>query len=119
VKPITLSIPVHADLQAVIDVTPSGHLNFLVTERGKPFTAAGFGNWFADRCREAGVPGRAHGLRKACARRLAEAGATAHEIMAITGHVTLSEVERYTKRADQARLARSAMAKARTENGKL
>jgi integrase len=39
-----------------------------------------------------------HGLRKAAARPLAEAGCTTHEIAAITGHKTLSEVERYTPR---------------------
>jgi hypothetical protein len=31
--------------------------------------------------------------------------------MAITGHVTLREVERYTKAVDRERLARSAMAR--------
>jgi hypothetical protein len=36
-----LIIPVHADLQAIISETPA--MTFLVTEFGKPFTAAGFG----------------------------------------------------------------------------
>ena len=40
---------------------------------------------------------------------LAEAGCTVHEIGAISGHATLREIERYTKAADQARLARNAM----------
>ena len=40
------------------------------------------------------------------ATRLADAGCTAHEIAAISGHKTLKEVVRYTKGADQARLAR-------------
>jgi integrase len=52
-----------------------------------------------------------HGLRKAACRRLAEAGCTVHEIAAISGHATLKEVERYTKAADQLRLARAAMAR--------
>jgi hypothetical protein len=55
----------------------------------------------------------AHGLRKAAARRLAEAGCTMHEIAAITGHASLSEVQRYRRAADQARLARAAMDKAK------
>jgi hypothetical protein len=42
---------------------------------------------------------------------LAEAGCSAHEIAAITGHKTLKEVERYTKSAEQARLARQAIAR--------
>ena len=57
--------------------------------------------------REAGLPDRCkpHGLRKTAARRLAEAGCSASEIAAITGHKTLAEVERYTRATDQARLA--------------
>src|SRR5271156_4831332 len=31
------------------------HLTFLVTKQGKPLSAAGFGNWFRDRCDEAGA----------------------------------------------------------------
>jgi integrase len=50
-----------------------------------------------------------HGLRKAGARRLAEHGATAKEIAAVTGHRTLKEVARYTAAADQLRLARAAI----------
>ena len=52
-----------------------------------------------------------HGLRKAAARRLAEAGCSTHQIRAITGHATLKEVERYTKAADQKRLAEQAIEK--------
>jgi hypothetical protein len=43
--------------------------------------------------------------------RLAEAGCSAHEIMAVLGHKTLSEAERYTRDADQAQLATAAVAK--------
>ena len=111
-SPVAMDIPVHPDLRIAIDATPRDHLTFLATEYGKPFPPAGFGNWFRDRCNEAGLPHcTAHGLRKATAARLAERGATAHEIMAITGHKTLEEVERYTRAARQSRLADSAMAK--------
>ena len=58
----------------------------------------------------------AHGLRKAAARRLAEAGCTEHEIAAITGHASLREVARYTRAADQRRLADAAMKKEKTRN---
>ena len=59
-------------------------------------------------------------MRKAAARRLAEAGCSASEIAAITGHKTLAEVERYTRAADQERLARQAIRKqVETRSGKL
>lgn len=72
--------------------------------------------------REAELPERckAHGLRKAAARRLAEAGCSASEIAAITGHKTLAEVECYTRAANQERLARRAIQKQlETRPGKL
>ena len=107
-KPVHLEIPIRPELRAILDASPVGNMVYLVTEFNKPFTANGFGNWFRDRCIEADVPGRAHGLRKACATRLADNGASAHEIMAITGHKTMKEVERYTRAANQKRLAKSA-----------
>jgi integrase len=111
---IELAIPIHPKLAAIVAKTPADHLTFLTTQTGKPFSAAGFGNWFRDRCNEAGLARcSAHGLRKAAARRLAEAGCTMHEIAAITGHASLSEVQRYTKAADQKRLALAAMEKAK------
>jgi hypothetical protein len=48
---------------------------------------------------------------KGGARRLAEAGASAKEIMSITGHKTLAEVQRYVDAADKAKLAEQAIAK--------
>jgi integrase len=112
-KAIVIEIPVLAQLQDIIDASPCGDLTFLVTEFGRPFTSNGFGNWFRDRCIEAGVPGRAHGLRKATAARLAELGASDREIMAVTGHQTSKEVDRYTKAAQRKLLAESAMARIR------
>lgn len=98
-----LTIPLHHALRSALEASPAEHLTFITTAAGKPFTSAGFGNWFADSVRLAGLEGvAAHGLRKAAARRLAEAGCTAHQIAAVTGHRTLREVERYTRAADQA-----------------
>jgi integrase len=106
-----LDIPVLAPLAAIIAETPTD-MTFLTTQFGKPFTAAGFGNWFREQCNAARLPHcSAHGLRKAAARRMAEWGFTAHEIAAWTGHLSLREVVRYTKGADQKRLAVAAMSK--------
>jgi integrase len=112
---VELAIPVHPDLAALIAATPSGHLTYLTTTIGSPFAATTFTHWFRRECNKARLPHcSAHGLRKAAARRLAEAGCTAHEIAAITGHASLAELVRYTKAVDQRRLAEAAMAKART-----
>lgn len=104
-----LRIPLHPRLQAELDLLPAGQLTFLQTTHGKPFSADGFGNYFGAAARTAGLEKRAaHGLRKAAGRRLAEAGCTAKQIAAVLGHSTLSEVERYTRDADQQRLADAA-----------
>ncbi|MGY2053253.1 tyrosine-type recombinase/integrase, partial [Methylobacterium sp. JK268] len=110
-KPVEVDIPLFPDLAAAIAAVPATQLVFLVTDYGKPFTTAGFGNRFRSWCDEAGLPHcSAHGLRKATAARLAERGATPHEIMAVTGHQTIEEVERYTRAAQRAGLADRAMA---------
>jgi integrase len=109
-----LDLPVHPNLQAVLDASPSEHLTFLVTEAGRPYggnyLSAQFRNW----CDAAGLPKRCkpHGLRKAGCRRFAEAECSGNEIMSFSGHDTLKELVRYTAAADQARLACNAMAKA-------
>jgi integrase len=113
---VPLAIPVHPHLQAVLDATPSEHLTFLVTATGKPYGGNAFSEQFRSWCDAAGLPKKrsAHGLRKAACRRFAEAECSANEIMSNSGHVTMKELVRYTKAADQARLARNALAKAIT-----
>lgn len=107
-----LEIPIHPMLAEIIGETPTGDMVFLTTAYGKPFSVVGFGNWFRQVCNEAGLPQcSAHGLRKAQARRLAEAGCSAHEIASITGHKTLAEVQRYAEAANQAKMAETAIAR--------
>lgn len=104
-------VPISPQLQRVLDHVPAGQLCFLETEFGRPFTSAGFGNWFRDRCDEAGLPQcSAHGLRKAMSRRLAESGATHMQGKAVTGHKTDREFSRYAASADQVALADEAVA---------
>ena len=110
---VRLWIPLHPDLKAIMAATPSEHLTFIVTEHGKPYsTGKSFGNRMGRWAMQAGLKNcPLHGLRKACCRRLAEAGCPAHEIMAISGHKSLSEVARYTQAADQKRMAERAIAR--------
>jgi integrase len=117
---VTLVIPVHPELQAIIEATPLGHLTLLTTRNGKSYSLNGFTDQFRDWCDAAGLPQHCvfHGLRKAAARRLAEAGCTPHQIAAITGHASLKEIVRYTKAVDQARLAREAIERIGTKSVK-
>jgi integrase len=124
----TLQLPLLPELQQVIAATASSNLTFLTSPTGRPYHASSFGNDFRVWCQEAGLLPRCtfHGLRYAMARRLAERGATTHQIAAITGHKSLNEIARYTQAPNQVRLAREAMklmadkeeAKERTANGK-
>jgi integrase len=108
---LAIRIPIHNALQAEIEAAPLG-MTFLVTQYGKPFTPAGFTQWFVERAKDAGLSGLSpHGLRKAAGRRLAEAGCSAKEIAAILGHSSLAMVETYTRSADQERLADAGMAR--------
>jgi integrase len=101
-------IPLTQPLQEALKHAPTDNLTFLVTARGKPFEAASFGNWFREACVAAGVPGRAHGLRKAGATILAERGASPYALMAIFGWRTLAQAERYTREANRKNMAREA-----------
>ena len=114
-----VDIPVTPDLQAALDAMPRTHLTFIITAAGKPRSRFGLGNDFSAWAKAAGLADRCrmHGLKKAGMRRLAEDGGTTHELMAISGHRTLSEVQRYTKGANNRRLADSGMAKRRDRNG--
>jgi integrase len=112
-------IPISADLAAAINAAaPTEHVVFLVNERGRSFTAKGFGKWFTKQCERIGLKGLSpHGLRKAACRRLAEAGCSANEIAALSGHKSLNEVARYTRAADQARMVRNALARTDRQHG--
>jgi integrase len=104
-------------LQRIIDATPCGDLTFLVNDWGRPFTDGSFGNKMRDWCNQATLPHcSAHGLRKAGATIAANNGATSRQLMAIFGWDTLKEAERYTRNADQTRLAESAMHLLETKN---
>lgn len=108
-----MAIPIHRDLANEIEQWHGEGQTFLTGARGAALSVNGFYNVFKDWCRKAGLPERCspHGLRKAAARRLAEAGCSTHEIAAITGHRSLIEIGRYTRAVAQAKMAESALAK--------
>lgn len=108
----TVTLPVLPELQKEIAAAPANHLTFLVTAYGKPFSIKGFQQWFAKKARQAGIKPElqedghvrdctAHGLRKSAATRLANAGCTDRQIMAVTGHQTVKALSLYTASRDQ------------------
>lgn len=62
---ITADVPITAELRAVLERVPDIAPAFILTSRGKLFTAAGMGNFFADAATAAGFTARLRGLRKA------------------------------------------------------
>jgi integrase len=108
-----LVIPLHQDLVTALASHDKTHVQILTTEYGRPFTVDGFSQWMRNAIEKAGLPldCQPHGLRKATGRRLAEAGASAKMIMAVLGHTTLSEAEKYVADADQVTLAEAAILK--------
>lgn len=108
-----INLPVAPALQAAIDAMPPDQLGkdaLIVTEFGKPFSRAGFGNKMRYWCDQAGLPQcTAHGLRKALARRSAERGASQQELKAIGQWSGDDEVRTYTESVNRAKLATSAL----------
>lgn len=103
---VLIDIPIHPALSRVLSDLSNAKLTFLETSGGSARSANGLGNLVRKWCDEAGLPQCAsHGLRKACATRLAEAGATEREIMAWTGHKSPQMVQIYAGKARRGILA--------------
>jgi integrase len=108
-----LDIALHQNLLNSLKACPANGLALIGSPHGRPMTAKGLSAFVIRSAAVAGLPRRCvpHGLRKAIMTRLAHYGSTTKEIASISGHRSLKEVERYTAAADQARLARSAVAR--------
>lgn len=105
-----LWIPCHPDLARELDRQDKTTC-YLMTQYGLPFTGTGFYNWFTARARDAGVHHRSpHGLRHSMGRRLAEAGCSNQQIMAILGHASPITSQVYTRDVDRKKLADDGMA---------
>ena len=84
---------------------------YLLNSYGRTFSSVNsIGNTVRSWCREAGLDDRSsHGIRKALAELLAEAGCSQHQIMAILAHTQAKTSEVYTKGAQRRILAADAM----------
>ena len=80
---------------------------------GKPISGPTLSATLSDALVKLGLPDdiNIHGLRKLCCKRLAEAGCSVYEIMAITGHKNARSVQCYVDAANQVVLASGALAK--------
>jgi len=111
-----VSIPVAPQLASIVENSPTGEL-FLVanTITGRGMTKESFATWFKRAAKAAGVPGNCHGLRKAAAVRLAEAGATIPELNAVFGWSGTAMASLYIEKANREILADNAAAKLRAK----
>jgi integrase len=104
-------IPLHPALARSIKAGPSKGFYLIGDKNGRPITRRTLTDLISAAAKAAALPSEcvAHGLRKAALRRLAEHGATSKEMQAVSGHKSLTEIERYTQQADQQRLAKAAI----------
>lgn len=110
--PNELEVPVHERLKAYLDDLRIDVGLLVPAPDGKAWNPSHFSNTLRAHLNDAGLTDiHFHGLRHTCATSLAEAGASEREIMAVTGHTASDMVSRYARKADQKKLARSAIAK--------
>ncbi|HXW28071.1 MAG TPA: tyrosine-type recombinase/integrase [Xanthobacteraceae bacterium] len=108
-----MRISFHPDLDRIIKATPANGVYLRGDATERKLARPALTRLITRAVQDAGLPPRskAHGLRKAILRRLAERGGTSKQLQAVSGHRSLAELERYTEMAEQARLNRQAMAK--------
>ncbi|PTM75830.1 tyrosine recombinase XerC [Cereibacter johrii] len=107
-----VSIPMMAPLLRAVRAQKVQGATYLLTDYGKPLsTAESLRNRVRKWCAAAGIEGKSsHGIRKAVAELLAEAGCSQHQIMAIMAHTQAKTSEIYTKGAQRRLLAADALA---------
>jgi enterobacteria phage integrase len=101
-------------LEQALAASPRKNVVVITTEFGKPFTVDGFSGFMRDSISRAGIDDltcQPHGLRKTLGRLMADADCSAHDIMAMLGHTTLAQAEKYTREANRRRGAKRAVAK--------
>jgi len=110
---VPVPLGLHTELHGVLAAAARDHVTIINTAYGQPFSLNGFSQFMRRAIREAGLPldCKPHGLRKTLGRIMADAGVSAHDIMAALGHTTLAEAERYTREADRRRGAHRAVLK--------
>lgn len=106
-----VSIPM---LQPLYEATREAKIigpSYLLSDKGKPFASVEALRVRVQRwCEAAGLPGRSsHGIRKAMAETMAEAGCSQHQIMAVMAHTQAKTSEVYTRDANRRIMAADGM----------
>ena len=118
---LEVSVPVHPKLREAVDCCPSGNLVYCFTELGIPFKSAkGFENFLSKAIAKAGLSKNCvpHGLRKAGAKMLAEAGATEYQLMSVMGWSNPAQAMKYIEAARRRKMATGAYDRLETEQNK-
>lgn len=102
-----LLIPLHRDLQAILDTIPKTAVTILTNSDGIPWKGGFQATW--RKHKPAAAKGLVfHGLRKSAVVSLLEVGCSTAEVSAITGQ-TMQMVEHYAKQVNQRKLAATAI----------
>lgn len=105
-----LSVPLHADLKAILDATPRKAMTILYDSKGKPAKTQTIRTHLQDFAAKLGHKVEPHGLRKNAVNALLEAGCSTGETSSISGQ-SLRVVEHYAKRRDNRKMASAAILK--------
>lgn len=108
-----LWLPMHQNLQDVIEATTESSEFVVMTQWGKPFSPKALGMRMQKWTHAAGIPPghTLHGLRKTLGKALAEHGATTRQLMDVLGHDNIEHAELYSREADQRTMAADGMDK--------
>lgn len=106
-----VSIPILPPLLTATRAAKVVGPTYLLTEKGKPYNSMeALRRMVQIWCGQAGLQDRSsHGIRKAVAEMMAEAGCSQHQIMAVMAHTQAKTSEIYTKGAERRILAADGM----------
>jgi integrase len=105
---LTLTIPIHRELAALLDQAPKAGIAILQRPTGGPWTPHTLRHHLQAWATAHGAQIVPHGLRKNAVNALLEAGCSSAETAAISGQ-TLQVIEHYAKRRDKTVLGKAAI----------
>lgn len=116
---VDVDIPILPPLAELLATLPHGRLTFLETQGGTVRSGTALATTFGEWVAAAGLGGKdasghhlsLHGLRKAAARRFAEAGASPYDLCAWFGWTDIKQAMHYCKMYDRARASDAAAEK--------